>query len=198
MPTVLPSTSCTGSAGRRSRPGNCCFGSPARRAKGFPSSPRHPLSEDRLARMSREDRAASGPPLLTSEEWRSLKSICDGKILTRSKSLIRPKSEPIRLPAGAFPRSCRFDRRRRCAARVQVPYRLHGREGLRDDRLVTSRRQAGETEVAGQRHLVGNHEIPVARDAVEHAVAGEAEAVAGFDELDHGVFMFGEGDAFRQ
>jgi hypothetical protein len=29
--------------------------------------------------MSREDRSASGPPLLTSEEWRSLKSICDGK-----------------------------------------------------------------------------------------------------------------------
>jgi Zn-dependent protease with chaperone function len=38
----------------------------------------HPLSEDRLARMSREDRPAGGPPLLTSEEWRSLKSICDG------------------------------------------------------------------------------------------------------------------------
>jgi hypothetical protein len=29
--------------------------------------------------MSREDRSANGPPLLTSEEWRSLKSICDGK-----------------------------------------------------------------------------------------------------------------------
>ncbi len=39
----------------------------------------HPLSEDRLARMSREDRSARRPPLLTSEEWRSLKSICDGK-----------------------------------------------------------------------------------------------------------------------
>src|SRR5207244_9608757 len=103
----------------------------------------------------------------------------------RPKSLIRPKSEPIRLSPGAFPRSRRFDRR--CAARVQLPYRLHGREGLRDHRLATPRRQAGETEVAGQRHLVGNHEIPVARDAVEHAVAGETEAGAGFDELDHGV-----------
>jgi hypothetical protein len=29
--------------------------------------------------MSREDRSAGGPPLLTSEEWRSLKSICNGK-----------------------------------------------------------------------------------------------------------------------
>jgi len=40
----------------------------------------HPLSEDRLARMSREDQPASRPPLLTAEEWRSLKSICDAKI----------------------------------------------------------------------------------------------------------------------
>jgi hypothetical protein len=30
--------------------------------------------------MSRQDQAASGPPLLTPEEWRSLKSICDSKI----------------------------------------------------------------------------------------------------------------------
>jgi Zn-dependent protease with chaperone function len=37
----------------------------------------HPLTEDRLARMSREDRPASGRPLLTAEEWRSLKSICN-------------------------------------------------------------------------------------------------------------------------
>jgi hypothetical protein len=29
--------------------------------------------------MSREDKPGGGPPLLTSEEWRSLKSICDGK-----------------------------------------------------------------------------------------------------------------------
>ena len=92
-------------------------------------------------------------------------------------SLTRLKFKPIRLSPGAFPRSCRFDRRTRCAARLQFPYRLHGREGLRDDRLVAPRRQAGETEVAGQRHLVGNHEIPVARDAVENAVADEAEAV---------------------
>jgi Zn-dependent protease with chaperone function len=36
----------------------------------------HPLTEDRLARMNGEDRAATGPPLLTAEEWASLKAIC--------------------------------------------------------------------------------------------------------------------------
>jgi Zn-dependent protease with chaperone function len=47
-------------------------------SKGLSIISTHPLSEDRLARMGREDRSASGPPLLTSEEWRSLKSICEG------------------------------------------------------------------------------------------------------------------------
>jgi Zn-dependent protease with chaperone function len=36
----------------------------------------HPLTEDRLARMSREDRPPSGPPLLTAQEWAALKAIC--------------------------------------------------------------------------------------------------------------------------
>jgi Zn-dependent protease with chaperone function len=36
----------------------------------------HPLTEDRLARMRAEDRPPSGPPLLTPEEWASLKAIC--------------------------------------------------------------------------------------------------------------------------
>jgi Zn-dependent protease with chaperone function len=42
----------------------------------------HPLTEDRLARMSHEDRSPSGPPLLTPSEWASLKAICssDSKI----------------------------------------------------------------------------------------------------------------------
>jgi len=41
----------------------------------------HPLTEDRLARMTKEDRPASGPPLLTDTEWQSLKLICgSGKI----------------------------------------------------------------------------------------------------------------------
>jgi Zn-dependent protease with chaperone function len=36
----------------------------------------HPLSEDRLARMTKEDRPPSGPPLLSADEWTSLKAIC--------------------------------------------------------------------------------------------------------------------------
>jgi Zn-dependent protease with chaperone function len=42
----------------------------------------HPLTEDRLARMSQEDRPTSGAPLLTPGEWASLKAICvsDSKI----------------------------------------------------------------------------------------------------------------------
>nr|WP_249815934.1 M48 family metallopeptidase [Bradyrhizobium sp. 138] len=41
----------------------------------------HPLTEDRLARMTREDRPASGPPLLTDKEWKALKGVCgSGKI----------------------------------------------------------------------------------------------------------------------
>jgi Zn-dependent protease with chaperone function len=36
----------------------------------------HPLTEDRLQRMSEEDRPPSGPPLLSAQEWASLKSIC--------------------------------------------------------------------------------------------------------------------------
>jgi Zn-dependent protease with chaperone function len=38
----------------------------------------HPLTEDRLARMSKEDAPPSGSPLLTPQEWKSLKSICEG------------------------------------------------------------------------------------------------------------------------
>jgi Zn-dependent protease with chaperone function len=39
----------------------------------------HPLTEDRLARMTKEDRPASGPPLLTADEWQALKGICGAK-----------------------------------------------------------------------------------------------------------------------
>jgi Zn-dependent protease with chaperone function len=48
--------------------------------KGLSIISTHPLSEDRLARMSRQDPPASGPPLLSAAEWRSLKSICETKI----------------------------------------------------------------------------------------------------------------------
>ena len=48
---------------------------------GFTILSSHPLTEDRLARMTREDRPASGPPLLTDTEWQALKGICgSGKI----------------------------------------------------------------------------------------------------------------------
>jgi Zn-dependent protease with chaperone function len=36
----------------------------------------HPLTEDRLARMSKEDQPPSSSPLLTAGEWASLKAIC--------------------------------------------------------------------------------------------------------------------------
>jgi Zn-dependent protease with chaperone function len=39
----------------------------------------HPLTEDRLARMNSEDRPPTGPPLLTAEEWGSLKAICNSR-----------------------------------------------------------------------------------------------------------------------
>jgi len=39
----------------------------------------HPLTDDRLARMSNEERPPGGPPLLTAAEWASLKAICSSK-----------------------------------------------------------------------------------------------------------------------
>jgi Zn-dependent protease with chaperone function len=36
----------------------------------------HPLTEDRLKRMSEEDAPPSGPPLLSDDEWAALKAIC--------------------------------------------------------------------------------------------------------------------------
>jgi predicted Zn-dependent protease len=36
----------------------------------------HPLTEDRLARMSSEDRPPTAPPLLSAREWASFKAIC--------------------------------------------------------------------------------------------------------------------------
>ena len=49
--------------------------------KGLTIISTHPLSEDRLARMSREDQTPKGPPLLTDAEWQALKGICGkGKV----------------------------------------------------------------------------------------------------------------------
>jgi Zn-dependent protease with chaperone function len=48
--------------------------------KPFSIMSNHPFTEDRLKRMSDEDRPPTGPPLLNPEEWMSLKAICsDGK-----------------------------------------------------------------------------------------------------------------------
>ena len=44
--------------------------------KGLSILSSHPLTEDRLARMSNADRPPSSPPLLTAEEWTALKAIC--------------------------------------------------------------------------------------------------------------------------
>jgi len=63
-------------------------GSPSRRqsstalfegGSGFQPSASHPLTEDRLKRMSEADIPSSGPPLLTDEEWKALKAICSAK-----------------------------------------------------------------------------------------------------------------------
>jgi Zn-dependent protease with chaperone function len=45
---------------------------------GFTILASHPLTEDRLARMTKEDRPPSGPPLLDQREWQALKAICGG------------------------------------------------------------------------------------------------------------------------
>lgn len=66
--------------GRPAKPtGELLFRITGKEGKGLSIISSHPLTEDRLARMAREDRPASGPPLLTAEEWRSLKAICDTK-----------------------------------------------------------------------------------------------------------------------
>jgi Zn-dependent protease with chaperone function len=38
----------------------------------------HPLTEDRLDRMTKEDRPVTGPALLSEQEWTALKGICGG------------------------------------------------------------------------------------------------------------------------
>lgn len=49
--------------------------------KGLTIISTHPLTEDRLARMSKEDQSPKGPPLLTDAEWQALKGICGkGKV----------------------------------------------------------------------------------------------------------------------
>ncbi len=37
----------------------------------------HPVSADRLAKLAKADKGATSPPVLTDEEWKALKAICD-------------------------------------------------------------------------------------------------------------------------
>jgi predicted Zn-dependent protease len=46
------------------------------KGKGLALISSHPLSEDRLARMSQQDAPPSAPPLLSAQEWTALKAIC--------------------------------------------------------------------------------------------------------------------------
>jgi Zn-dependent protease with chaperone function len=46
--------------------------------KGLDIISTHPLTEDRLATISRADRPNTGAPLLSEAEWQALKSICSG------------------------------------------------------------------------------------------------------------------------
>lgn len=49
--------------------------------KGLSIISSHPLTEDRLARMSKEDQTPRGAPLLSDAEWQALKGICGaGKV----------------------------------------------------------------------------------------------------------------------
>jgi Zn-dependent protease with chaperone function len=47
--------------------------------KGLSILASHPLTEDRLKRMSEMQQTSSGAPLLTPEEWTALKAICSSK-----------------------------------------------------------------------------------------------------------------------
>jgi Zn-dependent protease with chaperone function len=44
--------------------------------KGLSILSSHPMTEDRLARMQREDRPNTGPDILSPQEWQALKAVC--------------------------------------------------------------------------------------------------------------------------
>src|SRR6201996_5101107 len=82
---------------------------------------------------------------------------------------------------------------------LHVPHRLHGGEGIGDQRVPAARSEAGEAEVGSEGNLVGGDGVAVAGadDALDHARARQAEANAGLDEIDHLLFMVGEAHALR-
>jgi len=63
--------------GRSPKPmGQLLFRVTGKEAGGLSILAGHPLTEDRLARMTEQDRPPTGPPLLTAAEWQALKAIC--------------------------------------------------------------------------------------------------------------------------
>src|SRR5581483_11374387 len=63
--------------GRSPKPmGELLFRVTGKEASNLSIMASHPLTEDRLKRMTAEDRPVSGPPLLTDKEWAALKGIC--------------------------------------------------------------------------------------------------------------------------
>ena len=65
--------------GRSPKPmGELLFRVTGKEDNGLSIMASHPLTEDRLKRMTGEDRPPSGPPLLTDKEWAALKGICGG------------------------------------------------------------------------------------------------------------------------
>ena len=54
----------------------------------------HPLSAERLDRMKEQDRAATGAPILTDQEWRALKAICaDVKVDAGTKADLKKDAD---------------------------------------------------------------------------------------------------------
>lgn len=67
--------------GRSPKPmGQLLFRVTGKEASGLSILAGHPLTEDRLARMTEQDQPPSGPPLLTAAEWQALKGICRGQV----------------------------------------------------------------------------------------------------------------------
>jgi predicted Zn-dependent protease len=63
--------------GRPTKPmGELLFRVTGKQDNGLSFMAGHPLTEDRLKQMTEASRPASGPPLLTTDEWQSLKAIC--------------------------------------------------------------------------------------------------------------------------
>ena len=73
----LRSRSCTSSGVRRNHLAEFLFRiTGAQSGKGIGILASHPMTEDRREIMQRADRPNTGPELLSTQEWRELKTIC--------------------------------------------------------------------------------------------------------------------------